>query len=459
MAYLIYTNRENLFKTVRCGTIRIPSNLEKTFDLNKIKKGNTIFLYDFESKKIYGPFISYSSKVNRERNPKDGPFNGFGNVENHYNYISIKIDCSRMFKRGISLYKITQEKALQVENIKFYIKDEDEIDIIEKLKLANLDKVHDLVINMDLSGELLKTTIVDISKGTKIHNYDFRLKENLFNLVYKKQRMAEYFLKNDDTKELKVILKEIGNLIYDNIFKNLDIDGIFKEGGFIIHISGSSDIFNLPFEICYKDSFIFEKNIVSYRSEESQNLDNAIIKKILIIADPSLQYEWAYNEGIILYNFFKKMRLSVDLIARPLKKDMVNDFFLFYDIIHFAGHGVSNNNFAGWDIGSTFFTVDDIIIQRHLPCLIFASSCGETLRLGLDFLKLGVKNIISSRWVIPDKDISQFIITFYEMMFEGLDIGVAFNRAINKSYRRGDLVPILFTLYGENRLLYERKNI
>jgi len=451
MAFLVYTTRENLYKTIKYGIIRIPNNLSKSFDLGRIKKGNKIFFYDFENHKIYGYSVSISDEVDIEKNPKKGPFNGFGAVENHYNYKSIKVDCSMMFKKSMAF-----EKSLK--NINFYLTRSEGKNILEKLEIINHYKRDELIINLDLSDKLLRATVVEVSKSTKIHNYEIGIKRNLFSLIGEKEKMVEYFLKNNDYKKIKSVLKEIGSLIYNNIFKNLGLERIFSEGGYVIHIAGSTELCRFPFEVCYNDSFIFEKNIVSYRNNENQDFEKPIIGRILIIADPTASYKWASKEGVTLYNLFKEMRLACDLVKRPLKKEQLIDFFQFYDIIHFAGHGTTDDDTEGWDIGHSFFTVDDILIQNHLPSLIFTSSCGKNQKIGMDFLKLGVKNIISSRWVIPDRDMSGFIINFYQMLFNQMEIGVAFNNAVNRSKKNGNLIPVLFTLYGENRLIYESKN-
>ncbi|KKM22889.1 hypothetical protein LCGC14_1620760 [marine sediment metagenome] len=91
MAYLIHTDENNLVKTLKTGLIRIPRSLIERFNIYQLRKGDIVFLYDFENMKIAGPFIKSSEDVNEEKNPKSGPFNGYGKTGSHYHYISTRV--------------------------------------------------------------------------------------------------------------------------------------------------------------------------------------------------------------------------------------------------------------------------------------------------------------------------------------------------------------------------------
>jgi len=104
MGYIIYTNSENLRKSMRYGLIRLPQRVHDYFDLRRIEGGDNVFLYDYERKKIFGPFIAESNGVTREKNPQEGPFNGAGNVISHYFYESIHVVTTKLFTTGVSIY-------------------------------------------------------------------------------------------------------------------------------------------------------------------------------------------------------------------------------------------------------------------------------------------------------------------------------------------------------------------
>ncbi len=453
MAYLIYTDRKNLLKTVKSGLIRIPRNLEKQINLHRINKGDTIFLFNYENSKLYGPLTAKSKKVVEEKNPKEGPFNGFGRVDKHYIYDSIHVDCTKIYKRGVLIHEYTHS----FENVKFFLSENEELDVIEKLKLINFEKLP-VIMNFAISDDVLKATVVKVSKGTNINNYTFKISKNLFALIDRKKRIGESFLKIGKEKDFVATLKEIGTIIYDNILKKLNIEKVFGGEGYSIYIAADERTKNIPFEITYRDSFIFENNTVVYRGEEEHDLKTVHVDKVLILADPSRRYRFANHEGHLLYDFLYKKGVSVDFVSRPLDIEIMSDLFSYYDIIHFAGHSGIHDSKTGWDIGKSIFTVHDIMNQRSFPHLIFSSSCGNTLSLGLEFLNRGARNVISSRWQIPDSDISDFVLSFYNLLFSGLEIGDAFSRALNISYKNFEVAPLLFLLHGESRMIYERQN-
>lgn len=453
MAYLIYTDRENLLKSFQSSLVRIPCHLKKYFDFGQIRKGDLIFFYDFENSKVYGPVFLRDQTVFREKNPKNGPFNGFGNVYQHYHYESIPIDCSKMFKRGV----FSKEFTLKQKRVCFYLSEKDETEIIDKLRQIN-QECRPLIINLMIGYETLNATVVRVSRGTCIKNYSFQLNKTLFPLLKNKKRQGETFLRNGKDGDFISTLKEIGSVIYESILRNLELEELFSKGGYTVYLSADRRARNIPFEISYKNLFIFEKNIVSWRCEEQFPAERTPVRNILVVADPTGNYKWAYNEGSLLYQFFHQAGFSVDFISRSITKEMLSEFFSHYDIVHFSGHSGRQGSGTGWDIGTALFSAGDVLNTTKVPFLVFSSGCGDALTLGSKFLRLGVKNIISSRWWVPDRDISDFIMMFYSLLFENLEIGLAFNRALFLSYRKGCVLPLIFGLHGESRLVYEKRN-
>jgi len=70
MSYLIYTDSNNLEKTIQTEMIRIPRNLDGIYNLHNLKEGDSIYFLDFENLKIYGPAKSGPYRVMEEKNPK-----------------------------------------------------------------------------------------------------------------------------------------------------------------------------------------------------------------------------------------------------------------------------------------------------------------------------------------------------------------------------------------------------
>jgi hypothetical protein len=465
MAYLIPTDWKNLHKTLKHGIIRIPQTLRVRYDLRRIKKDDMIFLFDHENGKIYGPLFPGYGVVMEEKNPRTGPFNGTGRAENHYLYDCLKVDCSGMWKKGVGV----KEMRIPVDVEKFFIPSNEESIINEALRAVN-EGLQSLVINFQIDfksrGNRVNATVVEVSSGMTISSHKFDLPESFFRFINWKKRAVEDFSTRADWMGVERALKELGRFIYENIFNPIGLGDIFQSSGCSIYISGDERCTSIPIEIAFRESFIFENNILAFRGERKRENRAAPIRKILIFADPAGCYSWAYNEGMVLYEFFRKKGCSVDFISRPLTVEILIDLFSFYDIIHFSGHsGSINSSNQGknggeeiesiWNLGWHSFKVPDIGMQRKMPHLVFSSTCGNTLKMGFSFLRLGVLNCMGSRWTIPDRDMSGFLLNFYSLLFERYEIGFAFQKSVLSSYRRGDVLPALFVLQGEPRTRYE----
>ncbi len=70
----------------------------------------------------------------------------------------------------------------------------------------------------------------------------------------------------------------------------------------------------------------------------------------------------------------------------------------------------------------------------------------------------GAKNVIASRWQMPDSDMSGFVLSFYNLLLSGIEVGEVFRSALTRSYRRGEVAPLLLTLHGESRMIYEKQD-
>jgi hypothetical protein len=315
-----------------------------------------------------------------------------------------------------------------------------------------------IIINLSLSGNLAKATIIEINGGSAIRNYALNIEDSFFSLIGSKMRSAEELLHRRRECDFARCLEEIGDFIYVQVLDGLNLQRLFSKGGYTINIAGDKKLMEIPFEISHHESFIFENNIMTLRGGNENPAQSVKIRRTLIIADPSERYEWAYREGKILHDFFRSNNIGVDLFSRPLQREMLIEIFPEYDIVHFAGHSVIRNSVPGWDIGTSVFTAQDLIVQKRLPFLVFSSACGNTIGMGLEFLHKGVRNCVVSRWQIPDVDISRFIQSFYFQLFRSKEIGYAFNRAVVRRYLSGDILPLTFVLLGESRNLYENKN-
>jgi len=446
-------DESNLAKTLKTGQIRIPRSLVGRFNIYQLREGDIIFLYDFENKKIAGPFIKSADGVVEEKNPKTGPFNGFGKTGSHYHYISTRVDCSQVFEKGMPF----RFAGFEMGRDAFFLKKKDESVIFEELNKVNNEKIP-LIINISFSGDDCRATVIEINRGTQFSDFDFRLNANFRAVLEQKMKTGENLLQTSNWENYTESLKDIGKYVYDAVFRGTELEKVFTRGGFSIYIAGDERANDIPFEISYDGDFIFENNFIAFRGDEAKGHEKARIKRVLIVADPSGNFSGAHDEGLKLFDLFSEMGISVDFYSRGRLKDRLVDRFSQYDIVHFSGHSCGDCSSPAWDLGDSTFAARDIAGVKRCPYLVFSCSCGNTLKLASSFLKAGVKNVVSSRWKITDGDATDFVLCFYELLINNCEIGYALNRAMCESYTGKNPVPLAFSLFGESRLRYEKSN-
>jgi len=457
MAYIIRTDIKNLLESVRKERIRIPRRQKYEADLRRIKRGDLIFFYNYEGRSVHGPVLSRSSKVIEEKNPGSGPFNGSAGGARCFIYDSIEVDCSNMFDNGFP----TEGTAFDPEKGGFCITGENEELLISTLSYFNT-RTQPLIINILPVDDSLHVTIVELNDGAEVSNCVIggwgRLREQIQDM----KRTGEDALCQNGTlhrdRDVFDVLTEIGIGIYERFIAPLGLERLHTKGGYRIYISGTENTFGIPFELSWDNEFMFEKNIISYTAGKARNRNTVEVKRILVVADPSGSYAYAYREGTRLYNYFLQSGFCVDLLSRPIQNYLLAALLSEYDLVHFCGHHSTGNVDAGWELGCSTFSAGDLGMVRFPPSLVISSACGSSMGLGCGMIQQGVGNAISSRWTIPDRDMSDFCITFYKTLFNTMDIGYSFNRAVQDAFKRGDLTPLAFVLQGESRMKYEKKD-
>jgi hypothetical protein len=480
MPFLIYTDKDNLIRAVKASKVRVPSHLNRLFDLGKVKPKDTIYLLDYGSGMIYGPLSAVSPSTREERNPRGGPFNGFGRVRGHYLYRSIEVDCSAMYRRGARLRGLEPDFRAPT----FALSLEEERKIVRKLRIRNRKSVP-LVLHVAREASLLRITFAELYGGMKVGHHVLRAGEGFYAFLGRKMRLIEGCFGSGRADQCLPALRSAGEAVYEQILKPCGLDRLFTEGGFTIDVAGDRSLCRIPFEVAWKGSFLFETNVLSYRGDgEGEGTTALPISKALILADPAEKFRGAYSEGLKLHRFLTGRGVAADLIARPLERGALADLLCGYDLVHFAGHsvpviredagtpagssavissqrdGAEGGYPAGeeraWDIGVSHapFGEDDVVPLGRFPRLVFSSACGNTLSLGFRFLEAGARNVIASRWTIPDRDLTGFVADFYGLLLDGVEIGSAFNESLLRAYLGGDVVPLSFVLLGESRRVY-----
>jgi len=469
MASLIYTDRQNLLKSLEAGIIRIPQNLKDVLNLFSINSGERIFFYDFENRKIYGPAISLKSEVREEKNPRQGPYNGFGNVRSHYRYLTMEVDCSAVQKKGVPAAIL----HLETDTIRFHLTEKEERILLDKIVQLNAPPVP-IILHVSAIGLEVKVSIVEIEKGTSISRYSFRINQSFNAILERKKRVAERELIALRREEFLVNLREIGLLVYETFFSRVNCERFFLNGGYRIDFDCDGGVEMVPFEVTYRECFLFEKNIIAFRSsEEDRKQKTAHISRVLLITDAESGHSGLTREGLFLFDLFANHGVEVDLCCRNLTRDMLAEQFLGYDIVHFTGRSAQRGSSTAWQLGKSLFSAEDIPIcsrkmaggstnrEKHpeaprVPFLVFSNSCGVSPRFGLKFLEAGVSNVVCTRWRIPLGSLMPFLSLFYTQLLQGEEIGYSFSRALAYSYANGRVVPLAFFLLGESSLVYER---
>lgn len=451
MPFLIYTDRENLGRSVRASRVRVPSSLARVFDLARIVPGELLFLFEYASGKVFGPLYAGAGGVRVEKNPREGPFNGFGSVKSHYTYLSIGVDCSSLCPRGVPVEGIPAGCG----SPRFTLSGDEGRRVLQKLRLINRKKVP-LVFQMDRTPKALEITVVEMNRGTRINRHHIPAGDGFFALLERKARVLEELLRAGKTKRYESSLKQLGALVYETLLQPCGLDALFTGGGYAIDVAADPSLFSLPIELSFKDFFLFENNIVAFRRVgEPAGRGASAVRRVLIIADPAGTHRGAYREGVKLHRFFSDKGLSADLIARPVGKETLNETLASYDLVHFCGHWASVDGISGWKTGTGVFGEGDIVPSRGFPSLVFSSACGNALPLARRLSESGVGNVISSRWQVPDAALDEFAAAFYTLLFDGLEIGTAFNEALVRAYMGGNPHALSFFLMGESRRVYE----
>ncbi len=241
-----------------------------------------------------------------------------------------------------------------------------------------------------------------------------------------------------------------------------------SEGGYLfLHID--SVLSFIPWDLLYDgNSFLGDKfrigiNINSVWKEKNK-IDKSKLK-ILIIVNPGEDLLEAAEEGELLFEALNT-EISSDLLQIQMYSgDRINKFkFLSeiqnYDILHFAGHVIydENNNKGGILLANNEILYEHEIEKLpNSPYFIFLNACKSAMNItniGLanSFLKAGVSNYIGTNWIIPDsKNIVEFAINFYHHLFDEKTIGDALFEArkfARENHPFHQLIWASYSLFG-----------
>ncbi|MEQ8349886.1 MAG: CHAT domain-containing protein [Leptospiraceae bacterium] len=281
-------------------------------------------------------------------------------------------------------------------------------------------------------------------------------------------------------------LRNAGQTFFDQFFPDPIQEKLRNsEGGFLFfHVDQT--LASLPWELLYEgtcflaDKFSIGKNIAGFWAE-SQRAERDRLR-VLIIADPTDDLDWARQEGEGLLESLNadvsSDRIDVELLTGPrLGKMELLEAIRDRDIIHYAGHlhYDPRQKESGWLLPEgKILRAREIEKMGSLPGLVFSNSCmsmPDHLRrqevsgdddsgnegrrfnhLAGAFLRAGIASYIGTSWEIRDSDHTfQFALQFYRSLFEERSVGEAIfdaRKHARQQFPENDLTWAAYNLHG-----------
>lgn len=285
-------------------------------------------------------------------------------------------------------------------------------------------------------------------------------------------------------------LKKTGQLFYDELFTKQVKAKLAKFTNANLILSIDEQLVMIPWELLYDGEtflclkFSLGRSIRTSQIEfEPHYRSTPTILKMLILANPIGDLEFAHKEGISIRNQLDKKRdvIHVDLKSFDVDTLYVKKNLRDYDIVHFAGHcdyNLKDPTDSGWILSDGKLTTRDILSMAQsspLPNVVFSNACqsadvgrglieSEDKIYGLAnaFLLSGVRHYIGTFWKIPDDTSLRFAEEFYLRIITGLCVGEAVRQArvgLIKRFGIDSIIWASYLIYGDPTLTLFRSKI
>jgi CHAT domain-containing protein len=289
-------------------------------------------------------------------------------------------------------------------------------------------------------------------------------------------------------------LEQKGRLLCNDVLPNEVKKILIESKAEYLIIDVDDHLVHFPFELFYlKDCFLCEKFAIGRRVRTQQTVqfiqrDRKPPFSFWVVNNPTKDLSHAAKEGKEIRSVLKQY-LSKKNQLSPIKqfrldsnisKEHIKSRICDHDIMHFAGHGIFDQNVpgqSGWQFSDGLFTADDIkklACNKPLPCLVFSNACQSGRTESWDFhtddqaaiygianaFKLsGVLHYVGTFWNIPDNTSQSFAKIFYQKLMKGKTIGMAMlsaRKALIANHQ--DLCWASYHLYGDPRISYVEKS-
>ena len=289
------------------------------------------------------------------------------------------------------------------------------------------------------------------------------------------------------TREVMVRLREIGQVLHDELFTLNVKDRLNKTEAEYLRLHLDDQLVHIPWELLNDGQrFLCQSFNMGRLVKTRQTLlgirSRALARplRMLILADPAGDLKGAYAEGTQIRDYVDQNRdfVNVTLRSDNITADSIKRKMRNFDVVHFAGHAdynPQNPQESGWRLSDGGLKTRDIAKMAGtatMPALIFSNACqsarteewalaeyfqDELFGLANAFLLAGVKHYVGTFWEILDDPSRRFAIEFYKHLFSGVTVGEAIRQArsaLIKKYGEQTIVWASYLLYGDPTFNY-----
>ncbi|MCB1175961.1 MAG: CHAT domain-containing protein [Leptospiraceae bacterium] len=280
-------------------------------------------------------------------------------------------------------------------------------------------------------------------------------------------------IKPDILKELK----SLGETFFDQFFPSVIADKLRQTKELFLHFHIDEGLKDIPWELLYDgNSFLADKfcigKTVKGRVKKEGSEENKKIK-MLIIADPTEDLEWAQREGEELFRTLHEEvppnLLELHFVAgRQITKLKLLSLIKGKHIIHYAGHLYFSEEPLenGWLLsGGKVLKAREISNSGFSTSLVFSNSCQSSKsteneiasssimsNFAGSFLMSGIQCFVGTNWEVEDnKNTLDFTVRFYLSLFNHKTVGESLYFAreyARRNYEVWDLTWANYTLHG-----------
>ncbi|MBE7410528.1 MAG: CHAT domain-containing protein [Leptospiraceae bacterium] len=272
-------------------------------------------------------------------------------------------------------------------------------------------------------------------------------------------------------------LKKIGEAFFDQFFPTPIADKLRTTSEKYLHFHIAPPLSVIPWSVLHNgncflsDKFCIGKTIQGYSHSKLKKSRESL--KMLIIADPTEDLDWARLEGEKLYKTLKQKVpssvLDIEFIGgRQVTKLKLLSLIKGKNIIHYSGHLYFSDDPLenGWLLSN-----DKVIKAREIKSsgfdtdLVFSNSCQSSENakkksnpsilnfFAGSFLMSGIRTFIGTNWEIADNENTlDFTIRFYTSLFNDKTIGESLFLAgeyARRNYNINDLTWANYSLHGD----------